>query len=132
MNTAKAGVDSVNIAAKTASKITPKFAKKGLSKLEGVGSNVISGIKNTKAGQWLAAKTDLIINKSREGKSVKTFNAGLDDVEEIKSFADLAKTDSITQIMIIIIFLIFLMIFTWGVNKIGLNQKNCSEIDEVY
>lgn len=89
-------------------------------------------MSNSKLGRWVTDATKDVINKSREGISAIKFSAGFDKVEEIKSFGDLAKTDSITQVMIVVIFLLFLMIFIWSVNKVGLNKKNCANIDEVY
>ena len=106
--------------------------KAGLSSIENAGTAAINKITNSKAGRFFADKTSEFASKVRTGVG-KTFNAGLvNTVDEIKSFGDLAKTDSITQVMIVIIFLLFLMIFIWSVNKIGLNKKNCANIDEVY
>ena len=132
MSSVQAGVNATNSVAKGVKNITPGFAKRGASSIENVGTAAINKITNTKAGRFLADKSSELIGKVRKGVK-KTFNAGLvDTVDEIKSFGDLAKTDSITQVMIVIIFLLFLMIFVWSVNKVGLNKKNCANIDEVY
>ena len=132
MSSVQAGVNATNSVAKGVNKVTPKFEKTGLNAVGNLGEKGIKMVTNNKYARFLGDKSNELIGKVREGVA-KTFNAGLvNTVDEIKSFGDLAKTDSITQVMIVIIFLLFLMIFVWSVNKIGLNKKNCANIDEVY
>jgi len=132
MSSVQAGVKATNTVAKGVKNITPGFAKTGVNAVGNLGEKGIKMVTNNKYARFLGDKTSELTSKIRTGVA-KTFNAGLvNTVDEIKSFGDLAKTDSITQVMIVIIFLLFLMIFVWSVNKIGLNKKNCANIDEVY
>jgi hypothetical protein len=101
----------------------------------GLGKKGVNLITKNKYARALGDKTDDLINKTRTGVA-RTFNAFSKklggEVDEIKSPIDLIKTDSITQVMIVIIFLLFLMISIWCINKVGLNKKNCATIDETY
>ena len=71
-------------------------------------------------------------------KMPKVFNAaGFQKVNEgismIKTkLGDFGNVDKINQIMIIIIGFIFFIIFFWCYSKMGLDQKNCDTLDELY
>ena len=131
MSSIQAGVNATNIVAKGVKNKAPQFTKTGANAIKHAGEWGINLVKNNRLGRFLADKSNEISAIIRTG-GPKTFNAGFEDTAEIKTIGDLAKTDSITQVMIVIIFLLFLMIFVWSVNKIGLNKKNCANIDEVY
>jgi hypothetical protein len=131
MSSVQSGIKGANTVASGVKNNAPQFTKTGANAVKHIGEKGIKMITNTKLFKAASDKSSELIGIVRTGVA-KTFNAGFDKVDEIKSFGDLAKTDSITQVMIIIIFLLFLMIFIWSVNKIGLNKKNCANIDEVY
>lgn len=131
MRSVQAGINATNIVAKGIKNKAPQFTKTGANALKHAGEWGVNLVKNNRLGRFLGDKSSELNKIIRTG-GPKTFNAGFDDGGEIKTIGDLAKTDSITQVMIVIIFLLFLMIFVWCVNKIGLNKKNCVNIDEVY
>ena len=62
------------------------------------------------------------------------FNAGktVTSIAGIKTLGDLANIDAITQVMIIIIAILFFMVFWWGFNKLNLNKQNCTSIEKTF
>lgn len=100
-----------------------------------LGKKALTAFTKNKYARAIGDKTSDLINKTRTGVAVQfnAFGKNLGGtVDDIKSVGDLVKTDSITQVMIVIIFLLFLMISIWSINKVGLNKKNCANIDETY
>ena len=66
----------------------------------------------------------------------KSFNAAgfkMPSTELLKTtLGDFGKTDSITQVMIIVLGFLFFVIFLWCYNKINLNETNCSNLSTIY
>jgi len=78
------------------------------------------------------------MEKQTNFKMPKVFNAaGFQKVNEgisiIKTkLGDFGNVDKVNQIMIIVIGFIFFIIFFWGYRKMGLDQKNCDTLEELY
>jgi hypothetical protein len=134
MNTTQAAAATANKGAQLASKHAPKSLKRGLGSVENLGERGINKVVNSRAGQYFGNKATELINKTRTGATKLMFNAGLIKKDEngITTIGDLTNADTITQLMVLIIVLLFLIIFFWCFNKIGLNKKNCTTIDKLY
>jgi hypothetical protein len=62
------------------------------------------------------------------------FNAGktMTAIAGMKTVGDLANIDAISQVMIIIIAILFFMVFWWGFSKLNLNKQNCTNIENTF
>ena len=124
MNSVDAGIVTANATAKFAKKNTPQFAKNTLTGVKHIGESGINLITNSKTANWISNQTGQLVDKVRTGPAL-FFNAKLKaGVGSIKSIGDLAQSDKITQLMIMIIGLLFFVIFLWCYNKISLDAKN--------
>ena len=123
-----------NKGSQVAVKYTPNFAKNTLTGIKHMGAWGVGLATDNKFAKWAANKSTELENKVRTGAKMM-FNAGFgksDGSGGIKTVGDYTKTDSVTQVMIIIIFILFFLIFFWCYKKIGLNDKNCNTIEKVY
>lgn len=91
----------------------------------------------TKKG-WRATTNAIneMAQQEREGKAM-SFNAKKPLIVQVsniggKIFGSFAENDKITQIMIVIIGLLFFIIFWWVLNKFNLNENNCTSLENVY
>ena len=132
MNSVDAGIVTANATAKFAKKNTPQFAKNTLTGVKHIGESGINLITNSKTANWISNQTGQLVDKVRTGPAL-FFNAKLKaGVGSIKSIGDLAQSDKITQLMIMIIGLLFFVIFLWCYNKISLDAKNCKSLTSLY
>ncbi len=90
------------------------------------------------AGMSFKLKKLSDISSQTNFKLPKVFNAaGFAKISEgvggIKAkLGDFGKMDSVTQVMIIIMFFIFFTIFLWCYNKLSLDAKNCKALTTLY
>ena len=130
-------VDSVlNVANKGASlvkNITPGIIKKPLTGVKNAAAWGVNKVVNSRLGRYAANKAEELARKQRSGGPLQ-FNAGkpITTLSGIKTIGDLANLDSITQVMIIIIGILFFMIFWWCYSKLNLNKQNCSKLENVF
>jgi hypothetical protein len=75
-----------------------------------------------------------LVTKTRTA-AAQTFNAGIqkiNSIAEIKMISDFGNIDAVSQMMIIILALLFFVIFFWCYNKLSLDASNCKTIANVY
>ena len=126
----------VNIANKSASLVkeyTPGFAKNTLTGVKHIGEWGVGVVTNSRLGRFAASKAEEFALKKRSGSAL-SFNAGktVTSLAGIKTIGDLANLDAISQVMIIIIGILFFMIFWWIFGKLNLNTSNCNKLDTVF
>lgn len=133
VNELDASVAIANNTSKAAVKYTPQFAKNTLTGVKHAGEWGVNLIANNKVADWAANKTNELVNKTRNG-AVMMFNAGFgkSDGSGMKTIGDLSNADSITQVMVIVICILFFTIFMWCYNKVGLNENNCYKLEKLY
>ena len=119
----------VNTGAKVANYVAPKFAKRGLTRAKRAGEWGVNLFANSRIGQWAADKTYELGKKVRTGAAY-TYNALPGGA--VKTIGDLANQDKISQLMTIIIGFLFFVMFFWFFNKMDLDRKNCSKLENVY
>ena len=119
--------------ASVAKEITPNFAKKGLTGIKHMGEWGVEVVTDSRLGKYAANKVGELANKVRTGQALQ-FNAGkaLTSLAGIKTIGDLSRIDAISQIMIVLIAIIFFMIFWWCYNKLNLDKQNCKKIEKVF
>jgi len=125
-------INIANKGAQLAKDYTPKFIKKGFTGVKHIGEWGVGKVANTRLGKFASSKLNDLTDKKRAGSALQ-FNAGpITKLGAIKTIGDLTNIDSITQVMIIIIGLLFFIMFLWAYNKLSLNKQNCSKIEKVY
>jgi hypothetical protein len=119
-------ISIANKGASIAKDWTPGFAKKGLTGVKHFGEWGVGVVTDNRLARFAVGKVEELAGKMRSGKALQ-FNAkkAVSSLAGIKTVGDLANIDGITQVMIIIIGILFFMIFWWGFNKLNLNQQNC-------
>ena len=112
---------------------TPNFAKKGLTGMKHFGEWGAGLVVNSRLGRFAADKAEEYAAKQRTGAALQ-FNAGkvVAKLAGVKTIGDLASSEKVTQIMVIIIAVIFFMVFLWCYNKLSLNKQNCKDIEKVF
>ena len=129
----QSAINITNKGAQVANKYTPDFAKRGLTSIKNAGEWGVNKVTDSRLGRFAAKKVDQLANKVRTGQALQ-FNAGkvVTSLAGIKTIGDLANIDAITQLMIIIIGVIFFMMFWWIFNKLNLNKQNCKAIEKTF
>lgn len=129
----ESAISIANKGASIAKEWTPGFAKKGLTGVKHLGEWGVGVVTDNRLARFAAGTVSDLAGKMRSGKALQ-FNAkkAVSSLAGIKTIGDLANIDSITQVMIIIIGVLFFMIFWWGFNKLNLNQQNCNNIEKTF
>ena len=127
---------AINIAdkgANIAKNYTPGFAKRGLTGIKHIGEWGVGVVTDSRLGRFAAGKVEELSSKVRTGQALQ-FNAKkmVTSLAGIKTVGDLANIDAITQVMIIIIGILFFMVFWWCFNKLNLNKQNCTTIEKIF
>lgn len=129
----ESAINIVNKSATIAKNYTPGFAKKGLTGVKHLGEWGVGVVTNNRLARFASNKVDELTGKMRSGQALQ-FNAKkiITSFGGIKTVGDLANIDGITQVMIIIIGVLFFMIFWWCLNKLNLNEQNCTTIEKTF
>jgi len=127
------GINIINKGAQAAKDIAPDGAKDLLTGIKHLGERGVEVITESRLGKYAAEKVGELTRKVRTGQSLK-FNAGkvTTSLAGIKTIGDLASIEGITQLMIIIIGILFFMVFWWCFNKMNLNKENCVAIEKTF
>jgi len=135
LNAIDAGVVTTNSTAKFAKDKAPKLVKNTLTGVKHFGESGVKLVTDSRLGRWAGNKTGALIDKVRTGQ-VLEFNKKISKLGigagAIKSMSDLKNIDKITQLMILLIALLFFIIFFWCYNKLQLNQNNCKSLTNLY
>ena len=125
-----AGIASTAAAGKAAN----RSVKSGLTGVENLSEAGVSAITNSSVGRWAGNTSEKLAGIVRSGAALsfnKKLNAGI-GATAMKALGDFGNVDSITQVMIIIIGILFFVISFWCFNKLSLNAKNCKNLQTVY
>jgi hypothetical protein len=134
MNSVDAGIVTANETAKFAKKNAPQDVKNALTGIKRTGESGVRAITDSQFAQDIGAKTDELAKKIRTSKPLQ-FTKKISSIVAgagIKTLGDLAGADKVTQMMIIVIGLLFFIILLWCYNKLSLNTKNCSNLTSLY
>ena len=113
MNSVDAGIVTANETAKFAKKNAPQGVKNALTGVKHFGESGVRAVTDSELAQKIGAKTDELARKIRTSKPLQ-FTKKISSIVAgvgIKSLGDLAGTDKITQLMLIIIGILFFVIF---------------------
>jgi len=129
----QSGINIANKGAEIAKDWTPNFAKRGLTGVKNMGEWGVGLVTDSRIGRFAAGKVEELSSKVRTGQALK-FNAGkvVTSLAGIKTVGDLASVEGITQLMIIVIAILFFMVFWWIFNKMSLNKQNCETIEKTF
>jgi hypothetical protein len=131
MDTPTALKATTNATAKFAKQNAPTRVKNILNDAKHLGANGVNTVLNSRVGRFAADKTDQLIGKVRSGQAL-SFGNTIKKAGTLKVLGDFGNTDAITQIMIILIGLLFFVISFWCFNKLSLNAKNCKNLTALY
>lgn len=131
MNSIDAGLVTANATAKFAKQNAPTGIKTGLNSMKHFGESGVLAVTNSRLGRFASDTADKLIAKVRTGAAL-SFNKKLKNVGGIKAITDFGNTDAITQVMIVIIGLLFFVISFWCFNKLSLNKRNCTNLTTLY
>ena len=122
-----------NKGASIAKNWTPQFAKTGLTGIKHAGEWGVELISDSRLGRFAAGTVGDLAKKMRSGPSLQ-FSAkkSITSLAGIKTVGDLANIDGITQLMILIIGILFFLIFWWCLNKLNLDKQNCNSIEKIF
>jgi hypothetical protein len=134
MNSVDAGIVTANKTAKFTKKNTPQGVKNSLTDVKHVGESGVRAITDSELGQRIGAKTDELAKKIRTSKPLQFTKkiSGIVAGAGLKTLGDLTGADKITQLMLIVIGLLFFIIFLWCNNKLSLNKQNCTNLTSIY
>ena len=129
----QSAITIANKGAQLAKEYTPDFAKRGLAVAKNVGDWGVNKVVNSKLGRFAGNQVGALENKQRTGAAL-SFSPGkiMAKLGGLKTIGNLTSSDKISQVMIILIALLFLMIFIWGFNKVNLDKNNCSKIKNTF
>lgn len=134
LNAVDAGIVTANKTATFAKNNAPDRVKRELTNVKRVGERGVRAITDSDLAQKIGAKTDELAQKIRTSAPLKFTRkiSGIVAGAGIKTLGDMAGTDKVTQMMIIVIGILFFVIFLWCYTKLSLNTKNCTKLTALY